>query len=79
MDAYGVQIIWTNWLELLFSIYSASIRGVLGNGLMFRGVLTKMFFRNFGIISGFVTVGITCRLRISGLGPVSYWYHDTDL
>ena len=43
-----------------------------------RGVLTKMFFRIFGIISGFLTVGITCRLRISGLGLVSRWYHDTD-
>jgi hypothetical protein len=44
-----------------------------------RGVLTKTFFPNFGIISGFIAVGITCRLRISGLGPVSYWYHDTNL
>jgi hypothetical protein len=40
-----------------------------------RLVLTKGFFANFGIISGFMTVGITCRLRISGLGPVSARYH----
>ena len=44
-----------------------------------RGVLTKSFLPNFRIISGFIAVGITCRLRISGLGPVSYWYHDTNL
>ncbi len=29
-------------------------------------------FANFGIISGFLTVGITGRLRISGLGPKRY-------
>ena len=44
-----------------------------------RYLLTKRFFLIFGIISGFIAVGITCRLRISGLGPVSCWYHDTNL
>ena len=31
--------------------------------VILRYVLTKTFFGTFGIISGFVTLGITCRLR----------------
>ena len=42
-----------------------------------RAVLIKMKIGIMIPISGFLTVGIMCRLEISGLGLVSRWYHDT--